>query len=249
MGLSNEDELMRSRLMAMSTPEAADMLRKLGVSKTTMTGIRPVVPIGETKIGRARTLALLPDREDIDKPPKGPVNRLLYESITAGEVLVVYAMGCMDKAALGDMMFSRLCKRGVEAVVVDGAVRDIPVVKEMGLPIFARGSSIDSYFGTLRPWESDCDIQCGGVLVRPGDWIVADAEGIVVVPYQLAQKVVEEAEAKRGDDKFSHALLANGFGLDDAYPLPGHMRQFLSAFHDSGTLPNAADIIRARSLN
>ncbi len=240
-----EDRL-RHRLAQLSTPDAADMLRHLGLRQVVMRGPRALVPLAGTIAGRARTLRLLPDREDIKAPPNGPVNRRLYDAILPGEVLVLDAMGRTDKAALGDMMFSRLHNRRVAAVLVDGMVRDVPVVAPKGLPIFACGSCPDSFMGAIRPWSADCDIQCGGVLVRPGDWIVADSEGVVVVPAALAEEVARLAEEKRADDRFSQALLEAGFPLDDTYPLPAHMRPFLAEFHRSGALPSAQAIAETR---
>ena len=236
----------RQHLALISTPDAADALRKLGVARTVMKGIRPMVRVQGTAAGRARTLRLLPDREDLKTPVNGPVNRGLYDGMQPGEVLVLDAMGAENQAVLGDMMFSRLFAREVSAVVVDGAVRDIPVVSTKGLPVFARSCSPDSYMGFMRPWEADCAIQCGGVLVQPRDFILADADGVVVVPNALARSVAELAQQKMPADAFGQALLAAGFPLDDTYPLPPHMRAFLPAFIENGALPTQDEVRRAR---
>jgi 5-oxopent-3-ene-1,2,5-tricarboxylate decarboxylase / 2-hydroxyhepta-2,4-diene-1,7-dioate isomerase len=127
-----------TRLQNISTPDAADQLRKLGVSRTVLKGIRPLTPTRGTIAGRARTLRLLPEREDLKTPPDGPVNRGLYDSIATGQVLVLDAVGVDGQAVLGDMMFSRLAALRAAAVIVDGAVRDIPVVSAKELPVFAR---------------------------------------------------------------------------------------------------------------
>ncbi len=231
------DAALAARFARCATPDLADALRRQGVWKAVIKGPKPLNPIAGSVAGRARTLRTLPDREDVKDGPHGAVNRKLYDSIGAGEVLVVDAMSYVDGASLGDMMFSRLIARGVAAVIIDGAARDIPVVADKGMPILALATTPAAFFGFLRPWETDVDIQCGGVLVRPGDWIVADAEGAVVVPAALAEAVLDDAEKRRADDAFSAALLAAGHALEDSYPLPAHQRPHLAAFQASGALP------------
>lgn len=234
------------RFAACSTPDLADALRRQGISRAAMQGLAALTPISGSVAGRARTLRNLPDREDVKQGPNGAVNRRLYDSFGAGEVLVVDGLGSTSKAALGDMMFSRLIQRGAAAIIIDGAARDIPVVAGKGMPIFGRGSCPEPFFGAFRPWDTDIDIQCGGVLVRPGDWIVADAEGIVVVPVALADAVLDDTEAKRGDDMFSAALLAAGFSLDESYPLPAFMRPFRARYDATGALPDRAEVDAAK---
>ncbi len=240
-------QALRERLGEISTADAADHLRMLGVSHIVMRDIRALVPVRGTMAGLARTLRFLPDREDVGHSPSGPVNRVLYDTVNSGEVLVLDAMGCTTKAVLGDMMFARLQSRQIAAVVVDGAVRDVPVIAESGIPIFARGSCPEAFMTWLRPWEADCAIQCGGVLVKPGDWILADAEGVIVVPGDKAERLAEQAEKKRSRDAFSKALLAAGFPLDDAYPLPAYMLRFEGRFAANGRLPTEAEVREART--
>jgi regulator of RNase E activity RraA len=163
-----------------------------------------------------------------------------------GEILVLDAMGVTQRAAIGDMMYSRVQTGGAIGVVVDGAVRDVPFAAQRNFPLFARSSAVDSFFSWLRPWEADMPIQCGGVLVVPGDWLIADSEGIVVVPAAHAEALAETAELKRISDAFSQALLFDGFGLDDAYPLPQHMKSFLKEFSSTGCLPTRAAVAAVR---
>lgn len=232
------------RLSAVSTADAADLLRTFGIKRTVMRGLRAQWPVGKTHVGRARTLRMLPEREDIQRPVNGPANRGLYDGLERGDVLVVDAMGLETHAVLGDMMLTRILARGAAAVVVDGAVRDLATMANKGMPIFARGTSPEVFMGRMRPWESDGVIQCGGVLVEPRDFILADGDGVLVVPSALAGRLAEGAEAKRDSDAFSHALLSNGFGLDDAYPLPGHMKQFLPLYVKDGTIPTVDEVRR-----
>lgn len=237
--------VLRTRLQNLTTADAADHLRTLGIHRSTLRGLN-VRTTARTIAGRARTLRILPDREDLKTPVNGPANRGLYDSMNEGEVLVIDAMACIDKAVLGDMMFSRIAARKASAVIVDGAVRDISHAQHKPFPVYARAISPESYMGWLRPWENDVPIQCGGVLVMPGDWILADTDGQVVIPAHLAEPLADLAEAKQKLDAFSQALLAAGHPLDDTYPLPAHMKGFLAAFTDTGALPSHDEIRRAR---
>lgn len=232
------------RLEAVATSDAADLLRHLGVTRTVMHGIRPQFSFRGTKVARARTLRMLPDREDLKRPANGPINRGLYDTIEADEALVIDAMAVDTHAVLGDMMLTRIFSRRVSLVVVDGAVRDIAAVRDVAGDgaVFARSASPEVFMSRLRPWEADCAIQCGGVLVEPGDYVLADEDGVVVVPQSLAEKLADAADKKRESDGFSRALLLAGFGLDDAYPLPAHMRTFLPRYLESGVLPDLVEI-------
>lgn len=239
-------ERLRRQLEMISSSDAADLLREGGMSGVVMRGLRPIVPAGRTVAGRARTLRFLPDREDVPVSSSGPVSRALYESMEPGEVLVIDAMGAVEHAVIGDMMYSRLAYRGVKAIIVDGAVRDANAAGDKGLAVHAAGCSPKSFYHAVRAWDVDQDIQCGGVLVRPGDWIVADIDGIVVVPAAVLPQVLEEAQVRRDDDRFSQALFAAGCELGDVYPLPAHMRAFRDHFVREGVLPTAAQILQAR---
>lgn len=233
-----DDADLRRRMAAIATADAADLLRKLGVKRTVMQGVRALTPSNATVFGRVRTLRMLPEREDLTAPVNGPVNRGLYDTLEAGEVLIVDASANPSVAVLGDMMLARLAARGAAAVIVDGAVRDLASVAGMNLPIFAREVSPEVFMTHLRPWDRDIAVQCGGVLVQPTDYVLADADGVVVVPATVVNSLADLAESKREDDAFSRALLNSGFPLDSSYPLPAHMRKFLARYRDEGKLPS-----------
>lgn len=234
---STREELPAQRLRRHASADISDALKGLGITQVAMRGIQAVNATNAPVVGRARTLRLLPDREDL-KTPVNVANRELYESLAEDDIVVLDAMGVTAQGVVGDMMYSRMAARGAVGVIVDGAVRDSHFAAQKSFPLFARGTAPASYAGTIRPWERDIPIQCGGVLVIPGDWIIADADGVVVIPAALVEQVCDKAENKAQADAFSQALLAAGFGLDDAYPLPAHMRGLLDDFIRTGTLPN-----------
>jgi regulator of RNase E activity RraA len=234
-------------LSRIATADATDVLRGLGFTRVKAQGIRAITPVAGSLAGQARTLRWLPDREDLKGPVNGPVNRGLYESMQAGQVVVIDAMGVTSAAVIGDMIYSMIRARGAAGVVVDGAVRDTAFAAREGFPLFATTTASGSYMGSLRPWENDVPIQCGGVLVLPGDWILADTDGVVIVPAAVAPSVADKAEAKAISDRFSQALLAAGFAMDDAYPLGAHMEIFLPAFLNDGALPSSEAVARERN--
>ena len=235
----SDDEALAEGLKRIASADAADILRTFGVSRCVMRGLRSLTPSCGGIAGRARTIQFLPAREDLQKPANGPVNRLLYDAMRPGDILVLDAMGRDDVAALGDMMFARLIARGAAGVVVDGAVRDLVSVSGVPFGVYAKTTAPASFMGHLQPWAADVPIQCGGVFVNPRDWIIADGDGVVVVPDRLAAELVILLASRKRKDAFSRALLKGGHGLDDAYPLPDHMRQFQSQFERDGTLPPA----------
>ena len=209
----------------------------MGIRNVVMRGIHALVPVTGSTAGPARTLRFLPAREDVPKPPRGAINRKLVDSIGGGEVLVIDAGGYLEGAVLGDMLASRAVFRGAAAVVADGVMRDIASIAPLGLPVFARGTHpAPNGFGLL-PWDTDVAIQCGGVLVQPGDWILADGDSVIVVPAGKVEEVAEKGEAVTDEEEFCSRLLAAGFPIDEAYPLPAARRADYERFKQDGSVP------------
>jgi RraA family protein len=135
-------------------------------------------------------------------------NLMVHKALDAarpGDVVVIDTSGSQRNAVLGDLVTNKATHRGIAGFVVDGLVRDLPGLKEVGLPVFARGITP---FGPLHrgPGELNYPISCGGIVVKAGDIIVADHNGVVVVHKEFAQDVVErlkkhkESMAKYVDD-------------------------------------------------
>lgn len=217
-----------TRLRAVPTATAKQVLRELGIDRTFLYGLRPMTVPGRIA-GRARTLRFLPLREDV-KPPKPGVNRRLIDVLEPDEVLVIDALGSIEGAVLGDMLAARVKARGAAGVVADGVVRDIDGIREIGLAVWAKGTNPDSNARALLAWETDITIACGGTVVQPGDYIVADADGAVVVPPAKAAALLTKAEEMALEDEFSQQLLRDGAPVDEAYPLPESRRAEFERF-------------------
>lgn len=215
----------------------AAALAEQGLRDVVLRGPVPVCGPREAFAGPARTLRYLPRREDVPAGPNGAVSRAIVEDLAAGEVLVVDALGCRDAAVLGDMMAARAKFRGAAGAVIDGSVRDTDGITALGFPVYALGTHPAPPATHLVAWEADAPVQCGGRLVRPGDWTVADGDGVVVVPGGLLAKVLPRAVELTERDQFSQQLLAEGYRLDDAYPLPADQEEAYARFRAARTDP------------
>jgi regulator of RNase E activity RraA len=128
-------------------------------------------------------------------------------SCGAGDVLVCDAMGKRYAAIGGDVKLLQLKMMGAEGVVTDGGIRDLELVKGYGLKVFAGDRTPMGGADEIDPFEANGTIQCGGVAVRPGDLIVADDDGVVVVPKQLAAEVIEWVEEHEGAEEYVKGLI------------------------------------------
>ena len=129
----------------------------------------------------------------VDTPPGA--NLSLHEAFAtapAGCVLVINANSDMTSGHFGDLMVTAAQTRGVLGIIIDGAIRDVEDIMQMGFPVFARGSY--PHGNTAKKSTFNQPIQCGGVLVNPGDIVFADATGIVIIPSEKVQEVYENAK-------------------------------------------------------
>ncbi|MBC5810195.1 MAG: hypothetical protein GIW95_04960 [Candidatus Eremiobacteraeota bacterium] len=221
------DEL-AERLRAVPTATAKQLLREMGVDRTVMKGLRAMTS-GRRVAGTARTLHYLPYREDA-APPQTGLNRHLIDSIGSGEIVVIDAGGNDEGAVLGDMLAARAQSCGAAGVVADGVIRDVDGIRDLGLAVWAKGTHPDSNVRALLAWEIDVAVQCGGVLVLPGDYVLADSDAAMVVPPHLAEAMIGKAEEMAIEDEFSQELLRHGSGLNEAYPIPSARREEYERF-------------------
>jgi regulator of RNase E activity RraA len=223
-----------ARLSDVPTGTAAGILHKLGVDRVVMSGIRPITSKNRVA-GPARTLRFLPIREDVKAAPRGRLNWDLIDKLQAGEIIVMDAMGVMDGAVLGDIVATRVHLRGGTAIVIDGVTRDAEGIEELGLPVYARGTHPGAGSYVLWPWEIDGAIQCGGVFVESGDYIIADRDSVVVLPKALAEEVALKSEELALEEEFALKLLRSGSPLSEVYPLPPSRRSEFEQFRRERT--------------
>ena len=203
------------------TPTAglSAQLRKRGLNNVIVEGVRPNRP-GATIVGRARTLRFVPNREDLFTSHGGGYNaqKRVFDAVGAGEVIVIEARGETGSATLGDVLAMRAKVRGAAGVVTDGGVRDFDAVAATGLPVFSRGAHPAVLGRRHVPWDTDVAVACGGATVLPGDVIVGDADGVVVIPPHLVEEVVDAALAQEEQDAWVAEQVAAGHAIDGLFP-------------------------------
>lgn len=148
-----------------------------------------------------------------------PMHRLA-DKIQAGDVVVGAALGHVYAGIFGDCLATAFKAKGAIALVSDGSIRDSSGIREVDIPVFSRSPPTphSSRGGGIFPIEENAVVECDGVRVRPGDIIVGDGDGIVVVPREWAAEVAEKAEAKEKLEALSKKLLMEGKPLPDCYP-------------------------------
>jgi regulator of RNase E activity RraA len=167
----------------------------------------------------------MPKREDLygedeyADPEKQLHRHVLYHA-KPGDIVVVDARADMRSGVFGEMMLTYFKGKGGAGLVVDGCIRDYPNAKSLELGMWIRGVTPNFHTQTdLMPFAVNVPVACGGVLVMPGDIIVADDDGAVVVPVALAQEVIKQASVHHEWEEFSRKRLSEGGDLRRYYPL------------------------------
>ncbi|GAB3170521.1 hypothetical protein GCM10027059_37150 [Myceligenerans halotolerans] len=194
-------------------------LRKRGLNNVIIEGVRPNAP-GATIVGRARTLRFVPNREDLFAAHGGGYNaqKRTFDAVGPGEVVVIEARGETGSATLGDVLALRAKVRGAAGVVTDGGVRDFDAVAATGLAVFSKGAHPAVLGRRHVPWDTDVAVACGGATVLPGDVVVGDADGVVVVPPHLAEEVADATLAQEDQDAWVAEQVAAGHPIDGLFP-------------------------------
>jgi regulator of RNase E activity RraA len=143
----------------------------------------------------------------------------VIDSARPGEILVIALGGDASGATWGANMATRAAALGVQAVITDGAVRDIAEMPAIGISVYAQGTSPRVNFQHIVTRSIDEPVMCGGVLVAPGDIVIADRDGVIVVPAAQAQEVAQRAQALQETEQRMQAAIRDGAGLVDAIRL------------------------------
>lgn len=211
----------RRKLLEVSTATLTSQLMLRGLKNTFMGGVQPLKP-GQRMVGYAFTLRYAPTREDqgggVVYDNSKDVQRLAVEAIDEDEVLVIDARGETRAASLGHILATRILKRGAAGIVTDGAFRDTPGFRELDGPTYAKAAHATTSSAVHHPVDMNVPIGCGGVLVVPGDVIVGDGEGVVVIPADMAESVAHDAfEQEQLEDWILHKV-EQGASIKGLYP-------------------------------
>lgn len=212
----------RQKYAAVSTATLTSVLLKRGLRNTFIGGIRLLNPDAPRMVGPAFTLRYIPAREDLDQTSafegrKHP-QRVAVETCPAGHVLVIDSRKDASAASAGGILVSRLYKRGVAGVVTDGGFRDTPDIEKLPFPAYHARPSAPTNLIKHHALDMNAPIGCGDVPVYPGDIVVGDREGVVVVPQHLAEEVAEEAVQQTQFEDFVFERVMSGSGIFGLYP-------------------------------
>ncbi|WP_316980131.1 ribonuclease activity regulator RraA [Shumkonia mesophila] len=219
------------KLYGITTATIIAALMKRGIRRAVMKGVMPMVPSTQKCVGPAFTMRNIPIREDkggAEKlgDPKYP-QRVMLETAPAGSIVVMDCMGEPGSAMAGDLMAARLKVRGIAGLVGDGGMRDVTETATIGFPIYCKGPTPYPSTNAFLAHELQCPIACGTVAVYPGDIIVADGDGVVVIPAHLAAEIATESERQEKVEAFCKEKLLEGRPMPGTYPpSEATMREF-----------------------
>ena len=219
MGISPET---KSALASASTATIQNQLFIRGFHNRFLNGILLRTPSHARFVAEAFTLRFIPAREDLDrieafKDPRHP-QRLAIESVEPGQALIVDSRNDPRAASAGEILITRLAKRGGVAFITDGAVRDSYEMNSIGIPVFTAGITANTNLIHHHAVDFQVPIGCAGVAIFPGDILVGDAEGVVVIPKDLADEVAAAALEQHNLEEFILEKVRNGAKLPGTYP-------------------------------
>ena len=242
-------------LAAIGSATASSELNRLGVRSAHIRGPVSYTP-GICVAGPALTLQFMPKREDLyqvdeyAEPEKQLHRHVLYHT-RPGDIVVVDARGDMGSGVFGEMMLIYFKSRGGLGVVVDGCIRDYGKVKDLGPGLWLRGTTPNFHSQTdIFPTAVNVPIACGNTVVVPGDIIVADDDGAVVVPIKLAPAMLARASEHAEWEEFSRMRLSQGGDLRRYYPLSEEARPEYELWRDAqaahsgdGSVPEGTGLV------
>jgi 5-oxopent-3-ene-1,2,5-tricarboxylate decarboxylase/2-hydroxyhepta-2,4-diene-1,7-dioate isomerase len=237
------DTEIAARLARVPTTIACDILKDQALSERTAQGLSPMTPASGFA-GPVRMIEFLPGRPELRRPGP-PANFAVVDALNPGEVLVLCAGGSAAGAVLGDMLATRALHRGAVGAVVDGAVRDLDGIALSGLPVQARGVAPMAAHASLIPSACECPVRFAGVTVMPGDWVLADRDGVLFLTPALVDRLLAQYEQAMAKDEFSRKLLLQGHALTEVFPLPPSLEPLMGVFRNTGKMPTVEQVLKA----
>jgi 5-oxopent-3-ene-1,2,5-tricarboxylate decarboxylase / 2-hydroxyhepta-2,4-diene-1,7-dioate isomerase len=214
------DDRTRALLASTATSTLTAQLQRRGIRNSFLSGLAPIKS-GQRMIGTARTLRFLPMREDKIAELQNGVNaqRRAIESLGDGDVLVIDARDDPGAGTIGDVLAMRALQRGAVGVVTDGAVRDADAVSRIDIAVYRRAVHGATFSRQHLPVDVDVPIACAGVLVFPGDVLVGDDDGVVVIPADLVDSVALDGAEQELRDAWAFERVSAGEPILGVFPL------------------------------
>ena len=213
----------REKLLKVSTATISTALFKLGLKNQYIQDVYPLSPGQPTMVGEAFTLRYIPAREDLNpisvfKDPTHP-QRVAVETCPAGSVLVIDSRKNPRAASAGSILASRLMKRGCAGLVTDGGFRDAALIADLDIPAYHNKPSAPTNLTLHQAIDINVPIGCGDVAVFPGDVILGDDDGVMVIPAHLADDLADEAIQMTLYEDFVTERVLEGRTIVGLYPL------------------------------
>jgi regulator of RNase E activity RraA len=212
----------RERLKDVSVATISTALMKKGLRNQVIYGVRPINPKASRMVGEAYTLRYIPAREDLDHikvfEDRSHPQRKGIEECPPGHVFVIDSRKDARAASAGAILITRLMKRGAAGIVTDGGFRDSPDLAELDFPTYQVQPSAPTNLTRHHAMDLNVPIGCGDVAVYPGDIIVGDAEGVVVIPAGIANEIADEAHAMTQFENFVEEQVRAGRTIFGLYP-------------------------------
>jgi regulator of RNase E activity RraA len=212
----------REKLMQVSTATLCTALFKRGLRNQFIQNVHPLNPALPNMVGEAFTLRYMPAREDLNPiavfNDRNHPQRQAVEQCPVGAVLLMDSRKDARAASAGGILVSRLMKRGVAGVVTDGGFRDSPDIAKLGFPAYHQRPSAPTNLTLHQAVDINVPIGCGDVAVWPGDAVVGDAEGVIVIPADIADEVAAEATEMTVFEDFVQEKVLEGRSILGLYP-------------------------------
>jgi len=226
-------------LRRVATATLSSQLRRRGIDHAFIEGVRPSRP-DLRMVGFARTLRYTALREDVFAERGGGMNaqKQAIEQLGPGDVLVIEARGDLGAGTIGDILALRALRRGAAGIVSDGGLRDSASFAGLDLPTYAAASHGAVLGRRHVPMDFGLPVTCGGVLVMPGDLVVGDADGVVVVPPKLGAEVARHALEQERQERFIHQRVDVGEPIEGLFPLGPDRRAEYDAWVAQEDSPN-----------
>lgn len=214
-----------AKLTKASTATLSTQLFKRGFRQQFMVGLAPLSKRVKPFAGEAFTLRFIPSREDKDwdlgdlaKRGEDNMQWEAVEAVEPGKVLVIDSRNDPRAASAGNMLLTRLMRKGVAAAITDGAFRDGTEISEMDFPAYCQANVATTRPAYHRAADMQLPIGCAEVAVYPGDIVVGDSDGIIVIPRHVAEEIAEDSYEQELKEKFLFTKVDAGASLIGTYP-------------------------------
>jgi len=225
--LSAQDRVLFDKLMRVGIESAWSLVTAEGYPQNFINELSPLKP--KTRmVGRARTMRYLPNRKDVREKlySAGPqLNYRSAEDAQPGDVLVFDAGGEMRAGVSGGVTTIRFLVRGGAGLVIDGAMRDVPELEAMPIQTYMRRGHASSVAPLMMSVDYQVPVRIGSVTVIPGDILVGESTGILVIPAAIAEKIADKALEHDEEEEFQRGLLLNGESIFGVYPMNAATRK------------------------